>query len=80
VADLAASIADYSARLGMEPECVVAAEYTLWRTKGLNLSIRVVAAGEAGRLRHLGWEEAAAAAMAPITVQLSILGGSPAGI
>jgi catechol 2,3-dioxygenase-like lactoylglutathione lyase family enzyme len=63
VADLAASIADYSARLGMEPECVVAGQYALWRTEGLSLSIRVVAAGEAGQLRHLGWEEAEAAAM-----------------
>ncbi|MCP9889333.1 hypothetical protein KBY96_15560 [Cyanobium sp. ATX 6A2] len=63
VADLEASIADYSARLGMEPECVVAGEYALWRTEGLNLSIRVVKAGEAGQLRHLGWEEAEAAAM-----------------
>ncbi|MGB5136604.1 MAG: hypothetical protein WBN89_15680 [Prochlorococcaceae cyanobacterium] len=63
VADLAASIADYSARLGMEPECVVPGEYALWRTEGLNLSIRVVAAGEAGQLRHLGWEDPQAAAM-----------------
>jgi catechol 2,3-dioxygenase-like lactoylglutathione lyase family enzyme len=63
VADLAASIADYSARLGMEPECVVPGEYALWRTEGLNLSIRVGAAGEAGPLRHLGWEDTNAAAM-----------------
>jgi catechol 2,3-dioxygenase-like lactoylglutathione lyase family enzyme len=64
VADLAASIADYSARLGMEPECVVPGEYALWRTESLNLSIRVVAAEEAGQLRHLGWEEPEAEAMA----------------
>jgi catechol 2,3-dioxygenase-like lactoylglutathione lyase family enzyme len=63
VADLAASIADYSDRLGMEPECVVPGEYALWRTEGLNFSIRVVAAGEAGQLRHLGWEEPEAEAM-----------------
>ena len=63
VADLAASIADYSARLGLEPECVVPGVYALWRTEGLNLSIRVVSAAEAGQLRHLGWEDPEAAAM-----------------
>lgn len=63
VANLAASIADYSARLGIEPECVEPGEYALWRTEALNLSIRVVAAGEAGQLRHLGWEEPKTAAM-----------------
>lgn len=63
VADLAASIADYSARLGQEPECVVPGEYALWRTEGLNFSIRVVRDGEAGGLRHLGWEEPEATAM-----------------
>ncbi len=63
VADLTASIADYSARLGIEPECVVPGEYALWRTEGLNLSIRVVSDAEAGHLRHLGWEEPEATAM-----------------
>jgi hypothetical protein len=63
IADLAASIADYSTRLGMEPECVVPGEYALWRTAALNLSIRVVSAAEAGQLRHLGWEDPEAAAL-----------------
>jgi catechol 2,3-dioxygenase-like lactoylglutathione lyase family enzyme len=63
VANLAASIADYTARLGMEPECVVPREYALWRTEVLNFSIRVVNAAEAGQLRHLGWEEPEAEAM-----------------
>jgi S-methylmethionine-dependent homocysteine/selenocysteine methylase len=63
VADLAAPIADYSAWLGLEPECVVPGEYALWRTEGLHVSIRVVRAAEAGQLRHLGWEEPEAAAM-----------------
>lgn len=63
VADLAASISDYSARLGMEPECVVPGEFALWRTEGLNVSIRVVAAAEVGQVRHLGWEEPDAESM-----------------
>lgn len=63
VADLAASIADYSARLGQQPECEVPGVYALWRTEGLNLSIRVVNDAQAGQLRHLGWEDPQAAAM-----------------
>ena len=57
VADLEASIADYSVKLGLQPECVVPGAYALWRTEALNLSIRVVSNGEAGQLRHLGWED-----------------------
>ncbi len=68
VADLAVLIADYSARLGMEPECVVPGEYALWRTEGLHVSIRVVRAAEAGQLRHLGWEEPEAASSQPILI------------
>ncbi|MEB3353440.1 MAG: hypothetical protein VKM34_04300, partial [Cyanobacteriota bacterium] len=63
MADLAASIADYSARLGMEPECLVPGVYALWRTEELNLSIRMVSTAAAGQLRHLGWEDPEAAAM-----------------
>jgi catechol 2,3-dioxygenase-like lactoylglutathione lyase family enzyme len=63
VADLAASIADYSARLGIEPHCVVPGLYALWRTDALNVSIRVVSAAEVGQLRHLGWEDPQATAM-----------------
>ena len=45
VSDLAAFTSHDSGRLGVEPECVVPGEFALWRTEGLNLSIRVVAAG-----------------------------------
>jgi catechol 2,3-dioxygenase-like lactoylglutathione lyase family enzyme len=58
VPDVAASVADYSRRLGCRPSVVVPAEYALWRTDGLNLSIRRTA-GRA-RLRHLGFEDPAA--------------------
>lgn len=54
VADLARSVADYSARLGAAPVVVVPGEYALWRVDGLNLSIRQCA--ETG-FRHLGWED-----------------------
>jgi hypothetical protein len=37
--DIAASVEDYSKRLGCQP-CVVANEYDLWRTDSINLSIR----------------------------------------
>jgi hypothetical protein len=63
VADLNASIADYSVRLGLQPECVVPGVYALWRTEALNLSIRVVSDAEVGQLRHLGWEDADADGM-----------------
>lgn len=39
VADVEASIADYTARLGAPPEAVVDGVYALWRTGGLNFSI-----------------------------------------
>ena len=62
VAGVDASIADYSERLGCEPEVVVAGEYALWRTAELNFSIRK-ATGAAGfrhiGFRHIGWEDAA---------------------
>src|SRR5690606_9384993 len=59
VADLDASIQDYAARLGVAPAAVVPGAYALFRTAHLNLSIRVEP-GEAGRLRHLGFEDPAA--------------------
>jgi hypothetical protein len=56
VRELNTSIRDYSARLGVEPCCVVEGSYALWRTEGLNLSISVdPAAG--GPLPHLGFED-----------------------
>lgn len=56
VASLEASIEDYSQRLGCRPCTVVPDTYALWRTDTLNFSIRCVPT-EAGKLRHLGWEE-----------------------
>jgi hypothetical protein len=57
VTDIEASVRDYSRRLGCEPQIVVPNEYALWRTDTVNFSIRRVPAGEAGALRHLGWED-----------------------
>ncbi|WP_338461842.1 hypothetical protein VZH09_12905 [Synechococcus elongatus IITB7] len=57
VADVAASVADYSQRLGQEPEVVIAGAYALWRTPQLNFSIRQTEPEQAGQLRHLGWED-----------------------
>jgi len=61
VADLTASIRDYSARLGVEPTAVVAGKYAMWRTSQLNFSINEIPQ-RAGQLRHLGFEDSAAAA------------------
>jgi hypothetical protein len=60
VADLAASIRDYSARLSTEPTAVVAGKYAMWRTAQLNFSINQMPQ-RAGQLRHLGFEDSAAA-------------------
>ena len=57
---IAATIGDYSARLGREPCVVVPGEYALWRTEQLNLSIRQDNIRPPGHLRHLGWEDSAA--------------------
>jgi hypothetical protein len=57
VADIAASVADYSQRLDCQPCVLVTGEYALWRTETINFSIRQT--GEAiGLVRHLGWEDA----------------------
>ncbi len=56
VADVAATIPDYSRRLGAEPTVVVPGRYALWRTPALNLSIRQMH-GEGCAVRHLGWED-----------------------
>ncbi len=58
--DLSASVPDYSARLGVEPELVVEEQYALWRTETLNFSLRVDSSQEPGQLRHLGWEDPSA--------------------
>jgi hypothetical protein len=60
VSDIAASVGDYSRRLGCEPVVLVPGEYALWRTDTVNFSIRR-AEKSAGVLRHLGWEDPAAA-------------------
>lgn len=59
---IAATITDYSARLGCEPCVLVPGEYALWRTAALNLSIRQDTTHPPGHLRHLGWEDPAASA------------------
>ena len=60
VADVAASVADYPQRLGCAPDVIIPGAYALWQTGGVNFSIRRVEAGQEG-LRHLGWEDDAAA-------------------
>lgn len=62
VKDLKASIKDYSIRLGVEPVTVVKEKYALWRTSQINLSISQKPA-EAGKLRHLGFEDTSATQM-----------------
>jgi len=59
VADLTASIRDYSERFGVEPTAVVAGKYAMWRTPQLNFSINEMPQ-RAGQLRHLGFEDTAA--------------------
>jgi uncharacterized cupin superfamily protein len=56
VRDLTPSIQEYSRRLGVDPCCVVAETYALFRTDQLNLSISVDR-DAAGTLRHLGFED-----------------------
>ncbi len=72
VDDLAATIADYTARLGESPTVVVDGRYALWRTPEVNLSVSVPGPGAATgpRLRHLGFEDAHAAA-GPRTVDVN---------
>lgn len=60
VDDFAASVADYSKRLGADP-CVVAEDrYALWRTDILNFSISKKPGQQAGIVRHIGFEDNAA--------------------
>ncbi len=56
VADLEASIEDYSRRLGQPPSVVVPRQYAMWRTGLLNFSINEQPA-RAGQLRHVGFED-----------------------
>ena len=59
VGDISRSIEDYTRRLGCSPSVVVPDEYALWRTPGINLSIRRTSE-HPGALRHLGWEDSSA--------------------
>jgi hypothetical protein len=56
VANLDASIADYSLRLGQSPTVVVPGAYAMWRTDLLNFSINENVEA-AGLLRHIGFED-----------------------
>ena len=56
VRDLQTSIADYSTRLGQQPNAVVAGKYAMWRTDLLNFSINEMPE-RAGSLRHIGFED-----------------------
>lgn len=56
VADLDASVADYSARLGQPPQAMVIGTYAMWRTNLLNFSIRQQP-DQAGRICQLGFED-----------------------
>jgi catechol 2,3-dioxygenase-like lactoylglutathione lyase family enzyme len=55
--DIAATVQDYTQRLGAAPVVVVPGDYALWRTETLNFSVRQDSTCEPGTLRHLGWED-----------------------
>ena len=55
--NIAASIQDYTVRLGSAPCVVVDNEYALWRTETVNMSVRQDSSSTPGELRHLGWED-----------------------
>ncbi len=59
VADIAATVVDYSRRLGCEPAVIVEGQYAMWQTATLNFSIRLDSIAP-GTLRHIGWEDPAA--------------------
>ena len=56
VSDIERCVREYNRRLRQEADLVIPNQYALWRTQTLNLSIRKVSEEEAGKLRHLGWE------------------------
>jgi catechol 2,3-dioxygenase-like lactoylglutathione lyase family enzyme len=56
VANLDASIEDYTRRLGQTPAAVVPGRYAMWRTGLLNFSINENPQ-RAGQLRHVGFED-----------------------
>lgn len=59
VADFAASVEDYSKRLGAQPQVVSEGRYALWRTELLNFSISCKSGQQSGLVRHIGFEDSA---------------------
>lgn len=57
VEDFAASVFDYSKRLGAPPCVVKENRYALWRTELLNFSISCKPGQPAGLVRHIGFED-----------------------
>jgi len=55
--NIAASVRDYTLRLGCQPCVVVDNQYALWRTETINMSVRADSSCKPGELRHLGWED-----------------------
>lgn len=58
VSDFAASVADYSKRLGCAPSVSVDGRYALWRTELLNFTISCKEGQASGVVRHIGFEDA----------------------
>ncbi len=59
VSDFAASLAEYTKRLGCEPILLVEGRYALWKTDLLNFTISCKEGQQAGVIRHIGFEDAA---------------------
>lgn len=55
--DFAASVQDYTKRLGCEPCVVDQGRYALWRTEQLNFTISCKPGQKGGAVRHLGFED-----------------------
>jgi hypothetical protein len=72
VADVSRCVEDFTRRLGCSPCVVIPHEYALWRTSGINLSIRRTGE-QTGALRHLGWEDPSATAFTSDTDTNGIL-------
>ncbi len=61
VAHFDSALADYSQRLDCQPCALEPGRYALWRNDILNFSISCKPGQEAGRVRHIGFEDDAAA-------------------
>lgn len=57
VSDFAASVADYSNRLGCKPCMVVEGRYAMWKTDILNFTISCKEGQATGQVRHIGFED-----------------------